>query len=221
MKRCFVFCHGFGFDVDFWKTIRAYFAQEECVYLDLGYFGHENFYIPRNVELIGIGHSWGFLRLILMGISFTKLIGLQGFSSFLGFNQQLHARRQRELDIFIRMMNEDPLMALRIFHRRCGVCIENGKLLQLDKTRLLKDLEQLSSTVGLLDGLPICIIGANDDPIVPPDLINDNFAHQKNVEITILERGFHALGLVDCQTVYRKTMEFVRGQKQAKDSATI
>ncbi len=213
MKKCFVFCHGFGFDATFWENIRPYFAQERCVYVDLGYFGKENIDIPQDVELIGIGHSFGFRWLNLLNSNFTMLVGLQGFVHFLGGNQRVHSQRKPELEMFKEQFSKAPKGALQRFYRRCGVPVSKEKLERLDKGRLLKDLESMSIEVRILAGVPMLIVGSKDDPVVPPELIYDNFVQHENVKISIIENGSHCLGYCEPQLVYRKTMDFVYGRE--------
>ena len=51
-KKCFVFCHGFGFDASFWVHLKPYFAHEQAVYLDVGYFGQDDMTVTVEPEQV-------------------------------------------------------------------------------------------------------------------------------------------------------------------------
>ena len=141
------------------------------------------------------------------------LVGLQGFVHFLGGDQRVHSQRRPELDMFKEQFAKAPKRALQRFYRRCGVPASKEKLERLDEGRLLKDLESMSLKVKILSRVPMLIVGSKDDPVVPPELIYDNFVHHENVEISIIENGCHCLGYFEPQLVYRKTMDFVYGRE--------
>lgn len=211
MKKRFVFCHGFGFDADFWNNLRPYFSKEDCLFLDLGYFGKENMHIPidHDVELIGIGHSIGLMKLIALDVNFTKLIGLQGFINFLGFDQNLNKKRRYELEDLRKAFAFMPKLALSFFYKHAGASVAKEKLSQINKNKMLNDLDYLATKVEIKTST--LIIGSKDDVIVTPELINDNFASLAQVEIVMCEKGMHCLGNAQPEFVYQEIMRFVGG----------
>jgi pimeloyl-[acyl-carrier protein] methyl ester esterase len=210
MKFCFIFCHGFGFDKSFWNNLRPHFAKEYCIYLNLGYFSQEDlsFSIDPSLHFIGVGHSFGFKKLLSLPIIFTKLIGLQGFINFLGSNPTLHIKRQNDLNILKQNFDKSPSLTLQNFYKRCGIPLEKDKLKQINHNKLQTDLKSLSHAESTPLSQPTLIIGAEDDIIVPTELIYDNFNSQPNVHITLLKQGQHSLGYTQTQIIYQMIMNF-------------
>ena len=211
MNKCFVFCHGFGLDSSYWAHLRPYFMQYKTVYLDLGYFGQEQtaiFFDPL-VEYIGIGHSLGLMKLMSLKIPFKALIGLHGFVDFLGLDASLRGYRTRELAHLTRHVARAPGAALSQFYQRAGVmfdCLVNGPI---NQKKLLDDLDSLVTSGVIPAGIPMLILGSSDDKIVPPALIEDNFAPHPQVTIEILNQAQHGLGYLKSEVVYQKIMRFI------------
>ncbi|HCJ11888.1 MAG: hypothetical protein A2Y14_00095 [Verrucomicrobia bacterium GWF2_51_19] len=155
---------------------------------DLGYFGEERKPRPEG-SWIGIGHSFGLIHLMANLQGCCGLIGLQGFLNFLG-DGDLRERRQRELSGLQKAFRRDPAKTLQSFYKACGASIAFSKL---NKDPLQRDLDALELAYAVPD-LPILLMGAEDDIIVPPELIYNNAASHSNVTVEILDRGKHALG---------------------------
>jgi pimeloyl-[acyl-carrier protein] methyl ester esterase len=214
-KLCFVFCHGFGFDSTFWNPLRPYFSRVNTVYLDLGYFGDPYWVMAQptlpasSTEYIGIGHSLGMMKLMSLNIPFKCLIGLHGFVNFLGFNAQLHRRRQRELMHLTEQFNESPELTLSQFYQRTGVDFNLPIMGRLNQVRLLDDLSSLAHSIAVPVDVPMLVLGSNDDKIVPPVLIEDNFSPYPHVTIDILNQAQHGLGYLKPDMVYQNIMRFL------------
>ncbi len=213
-KCCFVFCHGFGFDSTFWNPLRPYFSRMNTVYLDLGYFGESSSLAKtelydQSTEYIGIGHSLGLMKLMSLNIPFKCLIGLHGFVNFLGFNTQLHRRRQRELMHLTGQFSSSPELTLGQFYQRTGVDFNVPKTGLLNRMKLLDDLTSLAHPVPVPADIPMLVLGSNDDKIIPPELIEDNFAHHPHVTIDILNQAQHGLGYLQPDVVYQNIMRFL------------
>lgn len=212
MKRCFVFCHGFGLTTNFWNPLRPYFANEQCIYLELGYFDQQIIQLPTidaSYTLIGIGHSLGLIKLLLSQLPFHKLIGLHAFINFQGFDLDLHKRRESELTAFKRSFHQQTTVCLASFYKRCGILDFNFDFRNLNCIRLRDDLEYLSSDTKLPEAAPLLSIHAKDDLIVPPELAHDNFADRANVTILMCERGQHSLHNMEPQILFQTIMGFV------------
>ena len=214
-KQCFVFCHGFGFDATFWDSLRPYFTGVDAVYLDLGYFmegraadrPYENYDSCDSIDFIGIGHSLGLMKLMSLNIKFKYLIGLHGFVHFLGFDQQLHRRRERELMHLTKQFIRSPESTLMKFYQRAGVTWDLSARNAFNQMRLLEDLASLAHPMQ--SSVPMLVLGSNDDKITPPELIEDNFSHHAYVTVHILNHAQHGLGYLKPELVYKQIRAFL------------
>ncbi|EER20798.1 hypothetical protein [Rickettsia endosymbiont of Ixodes scapularis] len=212
MKRCFIFCHGFGFDKNFWKNLTPYFLGEQCIYLDLGYFGEkfEPNLETNNVELIGIGHSLGLAKLLTLNKNFDYLIGLNSFINFLGNDQKLHLVRKYELQTLTDHFIASPINTLKNFYKRCGV-FERERIANINKQIALNDLEFLYNEFYIPTEIRTLIIGSKNDVIVPPEILFDNFHIYPNINIQMMDMGMHLLGWLEAKSIYQRIMSFLNG----------
>lgn len=211
MKKCFVFCHGFGFNKTFWQNLIPYFSTELCLYIDLGYLDNEFFPAispSSDLEFVGIGHSLGLVKLLNCNIKFKYLVGLNGFINFLGSKQKLRTEREIMLNKLLDSLSKWPIRTMRSFYKNCGMTVENEKINKLKKKVLLKDLEMLFSNFSLPVGISVLIIAAKDDAIVPPSIIYDNF--QGNTAISLLNNGSHGLGFFEADKIFSKISSFIK-----------
>jgi pimeloyl-[acyl-carrier protein] methyl ester esterase len=207
----FVFCHGFGFDTQFWERIAPYFSQEKCSFIDLGYFGNrvDNTHLC-NQRIIGIGHSVGLSKLISMYSTFDYLIGLNSFVNFLGSDQIERKKRQKELNALRLSFLKDPDSAIRNFYIRCDIeeLIECTDFSNLNLDLILSEFEWLQKEYKLPE-VPTLILSSNDDLVVPHAITSDNFSKQQYIKIDSIMNGGHALGFRKPLEVYRKIMSFL------------
>jgi pimeloyl-[acyl-carrier protein] methyl ester esterase len=207
----FVFCHGFGFDTQFWERIAPYFSQEKCSFIDLGYFGNrvDNTYLC-NQRVIGIGHSIGLSKLLSMYSNFDYLIGLNSFVNFLGSDQIERKKRQKELNALRLSFLKDPDSAIRNFYIRCDIeeLIECTDFSNLNLDLILSEFEWLQKEYKLPE-VPTLILSSNDDLVVPHTITSDNFSKQQYIKIDSIMNGGHALGFRKPLEVYRKIMSFL------------
>ena len=207
----FVFCHGFGFDTQFWERIAPYFSQEKCSFIDLGYFGNrvDNTYLC-NQRVIGIGHSIGLSKLLSMYSNFDYLIGLNSFVNFLGSDQIERKKRQKELNALRLSFLKDSDSAIRNFYIRCDIeeLIECTDFSNLNRDLILSEFEWLRKEYKLPE-VPTLILRSNDDLVVPPAITSDNFSKQQYIKIDSIMNGGHALGFRKPLEVYRKIMSFL------------
>lgn len=207
----FVFCHGFGFDRHFWERIAPYFAQEKCSFIDLGYFNNpiESQYLD-NQGIIGIGHSIGLSKLISMYNNFDCLIGLNSFVDFLGSEQIVRAKRQRELNALRLSFLRDPQSTLKSFYLRCGapdlIVANNFSNLNLDL--ILSDLQWLEKQHNLPEA-PTLLLSSDNDIVVPRSITLDHFSKQHWVKTDSIMQAGHALGFRKPVEVYEKIMTFL------------
>lgn len=207
----FVFCHGFGFDPHFWERIAPYFSQEKCSFIDLGYFNNPTKSLClQNQAIIGIGHSMGLSKLLSMGSNFDCLIGLNGFINFLGFDQTLYQKRQKELKALQSSFLKNAQTTLKNFYVRCGAAelIECNDFSNLDLDLGMSDLRWLKKE-HKMPTVPTLILSSDDDHIVPHDVTLDNFLKQPCVKQDSILGAGHALGFRKPVEVYEKIMSFL------------
>lgn len=207
----FVFCHGFGFDTQFWERIAPYFSQEKCSFIDLGYFNNQmDYQYLHNQRIIGIGHSIGLSKLVSMYNNFDYLIGLNSFINFLGSDQIGRKKRQKELNALRLSFLKDPDSAIRNFYIRCDIeeLIECTDFSNLNRDLILSEFEWLQKEYKLPE-VPTLILSSNDDLVVPHAITSDNFSKQQYIKIDSIMNGGHALGFRKPLEVYRKIMSFL------------
>lgn len=207
----FVFCHGFGFDTQFWERIAPYFSQEKCSFIDLGYFNNQmDYQYLHNQRIIGIGHSIGLSKLVSMYNNFDYLIGLNSFINFLGSDQIGRKKRQKELNALRLSFLKDPDSAIKNFYIRCDIeeLIECTDFSSLNRDLILSEFEWLQKEYKLPE-VPTLILSSNDDLVVPHAITSDNFSKQQYIKIDSIMNGGHALGFRKPLEVYRKIMSFL------------
>ena len=207
----FVFCHGFGFDRDYWRKIAPYFAQEKCSFWDLGYFNRPDFggELPSS-GVVGIGHSLGLAKLAERLPHCDLLIGLNGFSNFLGAEPNLHRLRLKELKALRLGFAKEFIKSLQGFYQGCGSA-EFGQMVdftKLNQSLILSEFDFLEREHSL-PAVPTLILTSDRDYIVPAEITNDNFNHQSHVTVESIGGGGHGLGYNNPAEVYQKIIRFI------------
>lgn len=211
MNKHFVFCHGFGFDRNFWTNLASYFAHETCTYMDLGYFGQSNYKLTNTSggQLIGIGHSIGLIKLLNLNIKFDYLIALNSFINFLGNDELLRDKRTIELAALKHQFIKNTVPTMQKFYKRCGVSFQPNYIENINITKFLEDFTILAKSFDLYKDTPTLIIGAKDDIIIPPKILHDNFSSYQNVQVKIIDNGKHSLGFTQTAYVASQIMSFI------------
>lgn len=211
MKETYIFCHGWGLDNNLWDPISTYFSSEKCIYLDLGYFGKQSLDIPQtnNTEFIGIAHSLGLIKLLTLNIKFKAIIGIQSFINFLGYDELLYKKRKPELETLEKNFLAHPKNCLSYFYKKNKLQNTKFNNVYINTKLLYKDLKILHHNFILPNKVPVLIIGALNDLVVPVNLIRDNFAKHANIDITIYNDGNHNLCLNYGQAIFNDINKFV------------
>lgn len=194
LKPSLIFCHGFGMNWQYWEAMLPYFSDYNIQCLDLGYFSHPQPLIQPQTKIFAIGHSLGWIKLQTLGLNFTACVGLQAFHHFCGNKQSLSVRRTAELQHLQQQFLTNPKACLRQFYQRCGLPNFSRNMQTIDIEQLSLDLQGLTQSFPILAHIPQLIIGSTQDPIVPPELIYDNFDNQSLVDYILLAEGLHNLG---------------------------
>ncbi|WP_370931673.1 hypothetical protein [Bartonella sp. DGB1] len=204
-----IFCHGFAYNKNYWSNLTPSFTDSEIILLDLGYFNNEVNYpnLPKQANIIGIGHSLGLLKLLSLPIKFNKLIALNGFINFLGYSSTLRQRRTREINLLKNAFIRNPQKQLRHFYDNCGTNdLKINERLNLEK--LLNDLNFLATNI-IIPQTPILMLNSDDDIIVPTELLKDNLIYFKPTKQIITEGGKHALGWLKSDLITQEIKSFI------------
>ncbi len=114
----FVFCPGWAMPQDFFAPLQTALAE---------FFPHAPMHnldpvsapLPQR-QWIGIGHSWGFVRLLHRAQPWQGLVSINGFTHFCATPQAPGVARE----MFQQLqdgMSHDPATTLRRFYRLCGL----------------------------------------------------------------------------------------------------
>ncbi|MDH5796552.1 MAG: hypothetical protein OEY79_03320 [Anaplasmataceae bacterium] len=208
MSRIFLFCHGFGLSNSYWKEIVPYFKEEECIFLSY----QNNFsYCPnikdKNIEYIAIGHSLGFIKIQMLEINIKYFIGLNAFTNFLGFNNEIYKKRYREYTIFKKNILKFTDKTLKKFYEQCG--INNFyQPIDINTNNLENDLFLLKQNHFMKNNTKTLIINSINDQVVSHDLTKDNFINQ-SISLIMMPDGKHSLGISDADKIANIIFDFI------------
>lgn len=215
----FIFCHGWGFNSDFWLNLCENFKNFPYIFHNLDYFNEiptpaRSPVVLENYNWVGIGHSLGFLKLLQLNFPLVAIIGLQGFTSFLGNDPLLHKTRNLYLQRMIKQFTNNHKKALDDFYQACGMPhneILSGKSKKfININKLLMDLNWLAEDhSNLLPRFPCLILGSENDTIVPTAIIKDNFSIHPNIKQVIHPTAMHCLGYAETDFVTREIFKFI------------
>jgi pimeloyl-[acyl-carrier protein] methyl ester esterase len=196
-KIGFVLCHGWAMTPAFFNELAAQLAQHfpgaPCHFLNLGYFSAADISVPNLVNLepdirwVGIGHSYGLVRLLRLPIQWHYLVSIAGFTRFAvdaALPQALLARLQTK-----------PAATLRQFYKLCDLPAEQHPSGALQTERLAADLRDLMvcDEHKALSAYRVLALASVNDAVVPPELTQQCFS---DVEIFWHDHAGHALGAV-------------------------
>jgi pimeloyl-[acyl-carrier protein] methyl ester esterase len=209
LKPQIIFCHGFGLDQHYWQPIIPFFKDYQLHFWDLGYFNEKPHVIyPESQPLIGIGHSLGMIKLLSSSIQFQSVIGLNAFTSFLGYEPQLYQMRRIEIQQMQKQFHLRPERTLTSFYQRAGITFMHPQT--INTSCLSEALNSLNNPFELTPShRNLLIIGSQDDPIVPQAIILDNCRKHPQIQYKFLPYGQHALGQVYVQETSSIIREFI------------
>ena len=193
-----VFVHGWGFDAELWRDLRAELGEFESQTVDLGFFGQ-----PRQAEangeaVIAVGHSLGFLWLLReRPFDWQALISISGMPRFTKAPDYRFGIDPRILEATIARFAAAPHETLADFFAACGA--GGGNCSGADWARLAEGLHWLKSwdARGALESetAPVLALYSGDDAVVPKALSEDIFADRRGTARAVTESGGHVLPL--------------------------
>jgi pimeloyl-[acyl-carrier protein] methyl ester esterase len=207
----YIFCHGWGLDPTFFNLLRPHFRDHPTLFWNLGYFREKYCPLPSNdaETWVGIGHSFGFAKLLQAGIPLKGLVGLQAFVSFLGKGEEINAKRSLELKAFEKKFNTSAHSVLTHIQQACGMepiqAVPQLEHLVTDLASLRRDYSYLLSPA-----IPTLIVGNADDTVVPPSLIQDNFQGYPQTRFLFYNEGGHRLSPISAPLIAHQIHCFTR-----------
>ncbi|MBF0124422.1 MAG: alpha/beta hydrolase [Magnetococcales bacterium] len=182
--------HGWGCGPGIWRPLMRHFPGHPVCRPDLGFFGARAGSVPSTGEWVAIGHSLGFLWLLTQlplapPPLIRALVAINGFSRF---SHTSDFPQGVPLPILRRMMTklrQQPSSVLYDFLQRSGWASGHGVA---PITATNPDIEALAQglcwlmewdgrpVINRLTTLPLLVLAAQDDQIVPPPLTEAAFA---------------------------------------------
>lgn len=219
-----VLAHGWGFDAGFWAAMAAHLPADSHIAPDRGYFGASDFSaaLPTNRPLVAVGHSLGVMNLLWRDdVQWSGFVAINGFARFASFRDEFPEGVKRPVvERMIKRFDQAPDEVLADFRARCG-CTDplpsidgSGDFLR-DGLRSLRDMDGRERAGAL--GVPVLMLAAEDDPIVPPALTlsaASSFGPDTMLEWSATRehgRGGHLLPVTRSRWCAGRVMEFSDG----------
>ena len=185
-----VFQHGWGFDPTFWQPLTNELPDYNCLLWNEGYFGQEDHALNKEDTLIGIGHSFGFSKLLThQHIKWDGLVSIGGFTQFDQSDKTTIALKN-----IVKTFKKDPVVVLKSFYKSCSVR-QHPSLKKINTDKLLEDLEHLLildvSENFQITEIPVIALHAEDDAIVPCSQSENDFKGHLFIKHSV---GAHGLG---------------------------
>lgn len=196
----YLLCSGFGFDNGYWKNLIP-LLDGEYEFFDSSFNSFER------KDYVGIGHSLGFLKLNNSGIKFQALVGLQGFLNFCSGEPSRNSFLQKNLNRMMMNCERDTERFLEFFRNLCGY--EERVEKNFSKEELRKDLESMKYSYEHCS-VPTLIIGSEQDKIVEPRILQDNFSNNPSIQLKYVDEVNHTLGFSKSAEVFKIIKAFLK-----------
>ena len=216
MNKAFIFAHGWASNKHFWQNLQPLLSEDGNSYYlcDFGYFHHNSgnsiediykfveYHQNQNNKIIGIGHSLGFSKLLMMDFKLDYYLGLQTFVSFLGNDNSLarHFLKSYQTKFEINpfksfVENYSGVNGSGRYFKNIILDIYNINFNNVitDFGLLKKNISDLENLFKKLETVNYHIVASKDDPIVLLEVVRENFSDSK---ITLVEESCHLLGLI-------------------------
>jgi len=224
MNYAFVLMHGWGSNGDYWQNLTTYLDKNGSDYFiyEQGYFSSspettkeelQNFIDAHsNDQIIGIGHSIGFIKLLETDVEFDYVFGLQSFTNFLGSNKSTFKIVTEHFKTFVLEFTQNHVQMLKENYISSRIYEYFDEALfgenNINYSLLMKDMKSLKEDkANLLEkvGENYHIFATIDDMVVPSFIVKDNFSEEK---VTFLDVGAgHSLGIFHSELVAKEIFE--------------
>ena len=198
-----LFVHGWAWDERLWRSVDSVWHDDTVHHINLGFSGTPQWHEKTAQKTVAVGHSLGFLWLLMQPVVYDGYVSINGFSHFVTSDTKavLRAMRQR--------LKVSPQETVEDFHRACGAssmprCRYNWQRLDEGLHWLAtwdgrQNLEQLRRS-----HVPIVSLAGRRDAIVPESCTIE--------PARWCDDGNHLLPLThphDCRTAIRDCMSHV------------
>jgi pimeloyl-[acyl-carrier protein] methyl ester esterase len=181
------FLHGWALDGSVWAKVVPLLAEFDCRVDDRGYFGPS---AEVAAGEIAVGHSFGAMRALAAPGGMRALVAVAGFDCFAA-RDDFPGTPARVIERMERRFEADPAAVVAEFRARCGLAdsppIADAAALRADLAALRAADRRGAARV------PVTLLHAADDPIVPPAMAAAVFAGA--AERITLSAGGHLLPL--------------------------
>jgi len=194
----FIFAHGWGTGNWFWASLSGQLTCARAEFYSRGYFDDDTVFIPPQSSWIGVGHSFGFRR--LLGLDLSRCVGLVSLCGFVNFIDQA-GTDLRVVKSMIKRFKRAPGKVLEAFRENCGLDVGMpSKLLPANPNLqiLEKDLLEMASSgkkdmvvLQSFDPASVLSLAAMQDKIVPNTLTQKEFQDTQFHPIADHSLGFH------------------------------
>ena len=207
-----IFQSGFAIGNTYWDRIVEFFRSRENANDVSIFFLDKVSDIDLSVYdyVVGIGHSLGFVKLIMSGIEFDAIVGIQAFVNFCGQEHRIRLQRLKELDEMYERLQRDASSELARFYAACGLSEISDTLMETccfdelcrDFKLLYRDDIRFPSAASLQ-------IYSRFDGIVPNIITLSDFGLKKNVTISLVNHMHHNLGYDKHHMVANLILEYI------------
>ena len=152
---------------------------------------------PPSEPFIAIAHSFGMMRVLKdLPAHCVGIVCLNGFARFSVAPDFSAGTPLRLIDRMLQRLRQDPLGVVNTFRARCGAAPYPATK-QLDVDALFADLSALRDDDArpalAVCTVPIVVLAADDDPIVPPAMTTMTFAERSDIPLALLPGGGHLM----------------------------
>lgn len=180
---------------------------------DAGYVG-ASLLAPPSEPFIAIAHSFGMMRVLKdLPAHCVGIVCLNGFARFSAAPDFAAGTPLRLIDRMLQRLRQDPMGVVNTFRARCGA-EPYPVTTELNVDALFADLSALrdddARAALAACPVPIVVVAAEDDPIVPPAMTAMTFADQGAMQVAMLADGGHVLPLTrpdDCADAVRRLVQ--------------
>lgn len=194
-----VFAHGWASGDFVWDQIKPAFNEDDVHTINIGFMGDEDVSIPDG-QFIGVGHSLGGLWLMKHYPD-----QMRGFVSIASFNCFYTHVSGKILKIMQRGILQDTAKELSEFWYHAGLDHPSG-FLNVNPVKLVEGLVWLSQWDADIPDIPLKILAARNDHIVPKEMTHDIW---KDYDIEWRDDGGHMLPLTQAEWCIQHIKEFI------------
>lgn len=206
-----VFVHGWALGPGIWDGLASILPNVSQARVDLGFFGAPAIPPLQSGDIL-IGHSlglsWGLLWGLAQNFDWAGIVAVNAFDRFTQDGEGRGCVKPGALRAMRQALARDPQACADEFRRTIGLAPAQG---QAQKERLMDRLDLLRDFDArpLTGARPWLVLGAADDPLVPPAVTRD-LAALSGGAIKLFEQGGHGLPWTAPEACAEAISDFLR-----------